>query len=397
MQPPSYTSRLAETNEDSMGFQIDPIFSSHFKRLKQVFLYINDQCNITCEQCIYKPNVTFHDGREIPPDTAIALGKAFYHLGARKLTILGGEPTLYGLRKNREPLFRVIAGYRNLGYSYLRLDTNGQFVGLLEEPGFRELDEVAFSIDGYNPETNDPVRGNGTFRRVEENLRRAVTLGYRTTITCCLHRGLFSRDDKGRLGVENMIRFAEARGVAVINFHDLFKAGVPMDAWTGKLDTSVEEHVAMYDELAPRIRNGDFRISVRLPQCFVTHEEFERNPKYYGYCPVKLGERVMVHTSGVIRICSNLICSEFGVGRFYDNHIVWDSGSNNETGRHELHKLTPCTNRSRNKRYGKYVPLCFSFKPDQDEYVWQQMLGWDDRRIEPAEIEAFGVNAGGIL
>src|SRR5437868_1487493 len=83
-------------------------------------------------------------------------------------------------------------------------------------------------------------------------------------------------------------------------------------ALTASFDTTVNDHVRMYTAVRRRIQEGAFGVDVRLPQCFVKREEFERNPEYYGYCPVKMGERVMVHSDGVIRICSNLICSSFG-------------------------------------------------------------------------------------
>lgn len=111
----------------------------------------------------------------------------------------------------------------------------------------------------------------------------------------------------------------------------------------------------------------------------MTKAEFERDPAYYGYCPVKLGERVMVHSDGVIRICSNLICTSFGAGRFEGDQILWNATASNETLKHDLSSPTPCTNRSKNMSYGDFVPLCFSFKPNQVEPSWRA-LDWDARR-----------------
>ncbi|MBI2373882.1 MAG: radical SAM protein [Deltaproteobacteria bacterium] len=359
---------------------MDSAFSDHFNgRLKQVFLYITDRCNIACEQCIYKPNITYSEKREIPLPVAQNLLETFFSMGARKVTFLGGEPTLYDLESNNESLLQLIAAAKAIGYQHVRLDTNGQFTHLLESERFRILDEIAFSVDGYDSESNDGLRGTNTFRNSCRNIRRAVSLGVRSTITCCIHRRLLNRNIAGQLGIEQMIRFAESLGVSGINFHDLFKAGVPMDTWTGSFDTSVADHMQMYYEIRNQIEKGGFQIPVRLPQCFVSKEEFKLNPEYYGYCPVKLAERVMVHPNGVIRICSNLICSAFGVGRYFDNTIEWDRTAANETRGHQLGEMTPCTNRSKNKSYGNAVPLCFSFKPNQDEYAWRD-LDWDSKR-----------------
>lgn len=361
-------------------FSVDPEFAAHFRRLRQVFLYINDDCNLGCEQCIYKPHVVYNERREIPTETVLGLLAAFRRLGAQKLTILGGEPTLYGARREHAPLRQVIRSARALGYEYLRLDTNGHFAKrVFTAGGLDRLDEIAFSLDGYDAATNDLLRGWGTFERITARIRDAVARGLRCSITCCIHRELVGRTPTGEFGVERVIRLGEELGVATVNFHDLFKAGVPMDSWTGSFDTSVAEHVEMYNAVRQQIEAGAFSADVRLPQCFVTKEEFVRNPEYYGYCPVKMGERVMVHSDGVIRICSNLICSSFGSGRFEGSEILWNRTASNETRHHEMTAYTPCTNRSKNRSYGDYVPLCFSFKPNQAEPVWQG-LAWDERR-----------------
>jgi hypothetical protein len=150
-----------------------------------------------------------------------------------------------------------------------------------------------------------------------------------------------------------------------------------MDTWRGNFAPRPEDWVPVYEELAAKVRDGAFSIQVRLPQCFVSRAEFARNPSYYGYCPVKLGERVMVHPNGTIRICSNLICTAYGVATWGEGRIGWERSNANELAKHDMDRLTPCTNRSRHKKYGDLVPLCFSFKPGQEEYVWTNRLRWD--------------------
>lgn len=365
----------------SSEYDVDDAFANHFRSLHQVFMYITDRCNLECEQCIYKPSISHFINEEIALPDALALLRTFHRLGASKVTFLGGEPTLYGHRQRGKPLLDLIEGTEQIGYAYIRLDTNGQKTStFLREPQFSKLNEVAFSLDGFSPETNDPLRGRETFVRAVDSIRLALELGYHVTVTCCVQKVLLTRDADGVLLLERMIRFAEELGVHQINFHDLFKVGIPMDTWTGNFAPKVEEWLPVYDELANKISRKEFSISVRLPQCFVKRTEFDRNPEYYGYCPVKLGERVMVHPNGVIRICSNLICTGFGVARYHHNRIEWDRSHNNEMAGHDLDRDTPCTNRSRHRKYGDLVPVCFSFKPGQEEFVWQQKLDWETRR-----------------
>ncbi len=366
----------------AQAFTLDTAFEGHFRKLHQVFMYITDRCNLECEQCIYKPSISHFINEEIELQTALDLLVTFRQLGAAKVTFLGGEPTVYGHRAGGKPLLNLIAGTRDIGYDYIRLDTNGQKTkNFLAKKEFQQLDEVAFSLDGFSAETNDPLRGKGTFVRAVDAIINAIDLGYKVTITCCVQKLFLDRSIDGVLKLEQMIRFAESIGVHQINFHDLFKVGIPMDTWTGNFAPEPAAWMPVYKEISQKVREKKFKISVRLPQCFVTKSEFARNPEFYGYCPVKMGERVMVHPNGTIRICSNLICTGYGVARYFDRKIEWDNSSGNELAGHDLSRNTPCTNRSRHKKYGDLVPVCFSFKPDQEEFVWRNRLGWDEKRI----------------
>jgi len=362
-----------------MNFEIDPRFKDHLRNLKQVFLYVTDECNLRCAQCLYKPDLTFHlKEKEIELPKALALVSDFREMGALKLTIMGGEPTLYGNRLNHEPLTTLIAHAKTVGYEYVRMDTNGTFEpALLAKLG--ELDEISFSLDGPTAEINDKLRGTGTFKKCVSNIRKAVALGYHVDITCCLHHGLLQRGTDGRVLLDSLVDFAASLGVRRVNFHDLFKTGAPRDTWTGDWDIPLQRWLDAYAQIQSNISAGLYRIPVRIPQSFVAKREFERNPSYYGYCPAKLGERALVHPNGVIRICSLLIGTPYGIGRFYDNKIVWDESSTNELRDHQINIPTPCTNQDKNRSFGDFVPLCVSFKPKQDELIWVQKLSWEGK------------------
>ena len=360
-------------------YLVDAKFFNHFKELKQVFMYITDKCNIFCKQCIYKPSNNHYINEEIELKEAISLLSLFNKMGASKVTLLGGEPTLYGHREKNKPLLNLIERAKLIGYEHVRLDTNGQSIShLLSMEKFQLLDEIAFSLDGFSMASNDALRGAGTFKKTIKSIKKALDLKYKVTITCCVQKLLLTKDSDNIYRIEKVIRFAEELGVSQINFHDLFKAGVPMDTWTGDFAPTPEEWVIMYDEIFQKIQEKQFKIDIRLPQCFVSKTVFESKPKFYGYCPVKLGERVMVHPNGIIRICSNLICTGFGAARYENMKILWDNTYNNEIQGHKLGYNTPCTNRSRHRKYGDLVPLCFSFKPGQKEHVWNEKLKWDN-------------------
>ncbi len=366
---------------NSFNYKIDSKFLDFYNNnLKQVFLYITDECNLRCSQCLYKPNTLFHMGKgEIEPEIAKSLLHDFNRMGAEKLTFIGGEPSLYGKLEEHEPLLDILRFSKELGYTYIRLDTNGQFDNnFLELNDLKLVNEIAFSLDGHTPEIHNLLRGDGAFTKCVNNIKLANNLGFKTTITTCVHRKLVEKDDSNQYLLDGMIKYAETLGVDTINFHALFKHAFPLDAWTEDTDLNWKNWIEVYSVINKSIKNDEYHINVRLPQHFVSPEEFQKNPRYYGYCPVKLRDRILVHPDGILRICSGLLGSQYGLGRYYDNKIIWDNSGTNETNDHKFEEDTACTNQSKGMDCGRMLPLCFSFKPNQKEMVWVKELQWDN-------------------
>lgn len=103
-----------------MNYNMDEKFKDYFQNnLKQVFLYLIDDCNLRCVQCLYKLDICFQvEKKEIAFEDAVKLISDFREMGAVKLTLMGGEPTLY------KPLLKLIKKAKELGYEHVRIDTN---------------------------------------------------------------------------------------------------------------------------------------------------------------------------------------------------------------------------------------------------------------------------------
>ena len=349
--------------------EIDNKTAQYFSNVKQVFLYLSDKCNLLCEQCLYKPNVVYE--KEIAFETAKELLYTFKQLGAFKLTVLGGEVSLYDHENNSAKLILLLEYARAIGYQYIRIDTNGQRrVFFQNNAVFRNIDEVSFSIDGYNSETNDCLRGRGTFSRAIESLKllQNSNRNLSINITTCVTK----QNVRIAGGIENflnhMIAYATEIGISQLNFHGVFKMGVPMDAWTGDSHLNPIEWYYETQNIAQNVKAGNYHIDVRFPVHIVKRDEFNKHPKYYGYCPCKLGERALIHPDGIIRVCSSMLSTPYGVAHYNDNQITWNS-FNNEIVKHEINEYTPCTNQT--ELYtGDFCPICFSIKPYQREIIW---------------------------
>lgn len=370
--PQGVPNETANTNlELPYQVDVDPRFQKYFAGIQQVFLYITDDCGLACKQCLYKPWLRRKE--EFDVDVAISLLGVLRTMGASKLSILGGEPTRY------EQLPAIIEMSKKMGYQYVRIDTNGQFDEvLLKNDKVNQLDELTFSLDGHTDEINDRLRGGGSFGRCVTNIRNAVERGREVDITCCVHRGNVGKDSAGNYLIDAMIEFAAALGVKKINFHPLFRMGVPRDSWAGETDISPNDWQIIYNHVQENIAAKKYGIAVRIPQRFVTKSEFDQNPAYYGYCPVKMGERVLVHPNGRIQTCALMIGANRSMAHYElkDDRIAiqWEDRDNEiELGNFDLEKPTPCTHQIRD--FGDLAPLCISFKPDQDEYVWKLLAG----------------------
>ena len=244
------------------------------------------------------------------------------------------------------------------------------------------MDEISFSLDGYDALTNDIVRGAGAFDKARQRLKDAITLGLNTHITACVTEQNTRLAGSVSTFMHRMILFAQGEGANTINFHGVFRMGVPMDAWTHESHLLPEDWIFGFRDIQSRIESSEYRINVRLPAHVIERYEFDANPKYYGYCPAKLGERVLIHPNGLIRICSSLLCTPYCVARYDAHSIQWEKVTN-ELYKHDLQTYTPCTNQQ--ALYSKHlVPVCFSLKPKQREPVWQS-LGYDSSN----EIGAF--------
>jgi MoaA/NifB/PqqE/SkfB family radical SAM enzyme len=121
---------------------------------RQLFLYVTQQCNIRCIMC-YSLD-TLERGRDLTFEETIKVLRYFRNEGIQKLSLLGGEPTKYA------QLPELIEGAAEIGYTFIRIATNGIFNRrLLDDPRVRILEVICFSIDGATPEVNDPIRNGG--------------------------------------------------------------------------------------------------------------------------------------------------------------------------------------------------------------------------------------------
>ncbi len=154
-------------------------------RIEQVEIQLGHLCNNRCVFCASGFNTS--RGLAAPQDPA----PVFAHLadartrGARRVTFVGGEPTL------QRELPAMLARARDLGFEHIVLFTNGvrghqdEYLAELLRGGPLEF---RVSIQGGNAETHDRVVGRpGAFARILEVLAFAHARGQRISVNACLN------------------------------------------------------------------------------------------------------------------------------------------------------------------------------------------------------------------
>ncbi|MBI3494120.1 MAG: radical SAM protein, partial [Acidobacteria bacterium] len=147
--------------------------------LRELWLHVNDFCNLACAHCLVSSGPDRAQG--LPTDRlldAIDQGAA---LGVERFFFTGGEPLA---RPDALDLARRIVEHHQRELVIL---TNGTLFkgdrldGLAALAGDRL--RVQVSLDGASAETNDPIRGAGTFDRIVAGVREAVRAGLRPSVT----------------------------------------------------------------------------------------------------------------------------------------------------------------------------------------------------------------------
>ncbi|HSO62183.1 MAG TPA: radical SAM protein [Desulfobacterales bacterium] len=155
---------------------------SFSRRAANLFFHVLTRCNLRCRHCYINPE---QHGRK---RLAIARIERWLEVFAERcpganVVFLGGEPTLH------PDLPQAVRCARRLGFASITIDTNGYlFNDILEKVTPAEVDVFSFSLDGATAETNDRIRGRGSYAACRAGIRRAREKGFHTSLIYTVSR-----------------------------------------------------------------------------------------------------------------------------------------------------------------------------------------------------------------
>jgi radical SAM protein with 4Fe4S-binding SPASM domain len=153
-----------------------PIAPSPAPSLRYLELQITDRCNLRCRHCYIGDGTA----RELPFPQVKTVLEEFERMQGLRVLLTGGEPLLHSRFDAINELLPDLA-LRSV------LFTNG--IGL--SPAFLarlKVQEIQVSIDGREA-GHDLLRGNGTWQRSMEALRRARDAGFPVSVSTMVHAG----------------------------------------------------------------------------------------------------------------------------------------------------------------------------------------------------------------
>jgi len=140
--------------------------SLYVGRIESVIWIFTARCPLNCVHCYAK---LYLWERELCIEMAKSVVKGFAELGAQHIHLTGGDP----IATRPRDLLEIARYARQLGMS-VSVFSSCTFVPSGVDELSRYVDELYTSVDGYDAETFERVRGAGTWRRFLDGYQRVA-------------------------------------------------------------------------------------------------------------------------------------------------------------------------------------------------------------------------------
>ncbi len=267
------------------------------KDSSNLFFHILTKCNLSCTHCYINPKQ--HGTKTLDIDTIKQWLSIFKDKAAKtNLVILGGEPTLH------PDLDKVIKEASCLEFKSITIDTNGYlFHNILDKISSDDIDFLSFSLDGATPDTNDIIRGKGSYDAVMKGIKQARGKNF----SCSM---IYTVSDKNIHEIEQMPDLVKSLGIK-----RFFIQVIGLRGKSSKTETQVTRDIwkSIIPEVAGKI--AEQGIIVTYPKVFL-----DKNESFQ--CAGNVADNYFVFPNGRVYQCP--ICEDFSLHSYeiIDNQLV---------------------------------------------------------------------------
>lgn len=139
-------------------------------------------CNLTCRHCFISCSPSNHTFEFLPLETIRSLLLRASQLGVKEYYFTGGEPFLHPQLTDMLLATLEQGPVTVLTNATVLPDHSLSELAQAEQASPYGL-EFRVSIDGFTAETNDPIRGQGTFDRAVRGLQKLLRYGFLPLVT----------------------------------------------------------------------------------------------------------------------------------------------------------------------------------------------------------------------
>jgi MoaA/NifB/PqqE/SkfB family radical SAM enzyme len=228
---------------------------------RQLEIQLGHMCNNRCVFCVSGQRTELREAMPVSGDPVLERLRAARGEGIRKITLLGGEPTI------QPDFLRIVRGAVDLGFEEIVIFTNGvktargTFVDEILETGGNFTFRLSFQ-GGTSRAHNRTTKKLGSFDRLVDSMKNLRARGQRITVNMCVVRSNYE-------SVAELPTLLLPFGVSQVHL-DMIR---PLDAGV-RTEDEMRAMLPRYSEMVPALEAmvagfpRDFDVNIgNLPYC----------------------------------------------------------------------------------------------------------------------------------
>mgnify|MGYP005885577345 FL=1 len=166
------------------------VTKEYLEGYKMLNIYITNACNLKCKHCFMLSGKKLEN--ELTLGDWMKVLTSFKENGGEFVTFSGGEPLMF---KNFP---QIISHAHDLGLKSTVLSNGLLWSDKLIHDLALFIDEIQFSLDGVDEETNSMVRGSGHFEKVVDTIVKFANAGVKTSVATTFTYGNLNENTQTR-------------------------------------------------------------------------------------------------------------------------------------------------------------------------------------------------------
>jgi SynChlorMet cassette radical SAM/SPASM protein ScmF len=277
--------------------------------LTSLYLYLSDQCNLSCRHCWISPGFSQSATDGIPLEHLKKTILEAKTIGLQSVKLTGGEPLLY---RDIKPLLTFLAS-EDIA---VIIETNGTLLDrhILEALQLCQVDQISVSLDAATKEIHDEMRGvKGSFDQTLKGLRLLSEFEYDFQIIMTLQR-------ENSHEIRGLVSLAKELGAGSLKINHLVPCGRGKRVFRNRENLSPDELILLYQAVErERSSHGNLDVIFDLPVALRSIEDIKRR----GIIECNILNILGILASGDYSICGiGQTIDELRMGNLYQDSIV---------------------------------------------------------------------------